>query len=159
MVGGIFACGLTHAAICPLDIVKCRKQVSFGATKNFAGQPQDVQVPGRWLEGHRCHRGCQRSCIGKFFNPNQSPPGSASPALQGAIVSEFNLTRCFRVGSQLWSATVCKASQSLVSTKCSRMSIRVRLAIRPPSIRPWVSSSHLLALRLLPTFCFAPGKL
>jgi len=26
MVGGIFACGLTHAAICPLDIVKCRKQ-------------------------------------------------------------------------------------------------------------------------------------
>ena len=29
MIGGIFACGLTHAAICPLDIVKCRKQVSF----------------------------------------------------------------------------------------------------------------------------------
>ena len=29
MVGGIFACGLTHAAICPLDIVKCRKQVTL----------------------------------------------------------------------------------------------------------------------------------
>ena len=29
MVGGIFACGLTHAAVCPLDIVKCRRQVSF----------------------------------------------------------------------------------------------------------------------------------
>ena len=28
MVGGIFACGLTHMAVCPLDIVKCRKQVS-----------------------------------------------------------------------------------------------------------------------------------
>ena len=28
MAGGIFACGLTHAAICPLDIVKCRKQVT-----------------------------------------------------------------------------------------------------------------------------------
>ena len=28
MVGGIFACGLTHAAVCPLDIVKCRMQVS-----------------------------------------------------------------------------------------------------------------------------------
>jgi len=27
MAGGIFACGLTHAFICPLDIVKCRKQV------------------------------------------------------------------------------------------------------------------------------------
>jgi len=26
MVGGIFACGITHAAVCPLDIVKCRRQ-------------------------------------------------------------------------------------------------------------------------------------
>lgn len=29
MVGGIFACGLTHMAVCPLDIVKCRMQVSY----------------------------------------------------------------------------------------------------------------------------------
>ena len=28
MVAGVLACGVTHAAICPLDIVKCRKQVS-----------------------------------------------------------------------------------------------------------------------------------
>jgi solute carrier family 25 phosphate transporter 3 len=28
MVGGIFACGLTHMAVCPLDIVKCRKQAN-----------------------------------------------------------------------------------------------------------------------------------
>ena len=27
MMGGVLACGVTHAAICPLDIVKCRKQV------------------------------------------------------------------------------------------------------------------------------------
>jgi len=27
MAGGAFACGLTHTAICPLDIVKCRMQV------------------------------------------------------------------------------------------------------------------------------------
>jgi hypothetical protein len=27
MVGGILSCGLTHAVMCPLDIVKCRKQV------------------------------------------------------------------------------------------------------------------------------------
>ena len=32
MVGGIFACGLTHAAVCPLDIVKCRRQVSSSET-------------------------------------------------------------------------------------------------------------------------------
>jgi len=28
MVGGILSCGITHALVCPLDIVKCRMQVS-----------------------------------------------------------------------------------------------------------------------------------
>lgn len=75
MVGGIFACGLTHAIICPLDIVKCRKQVStlppspelasecicparakIGGnflTRFFSlrvGQPRDVQVYPRRLQ-------------------------------------------------------------------------------------------------------------
>lgn len=27
MLGGILSCGITHTAVCPLDIVKCRKQV------------------------------------------------------------------------------------------------------------------------------------
>jgi len=31
MIGGILSCGLTHMIVCPLDIVKCRKQVR----KNF----------------------------------------------------------------------------------------------------------------------------
>ena len=35
MVGGIFACGITHAAVCPLDIVKCRRQVSNPVTFSF----------------------------------------------------------------------------------------------------------------------------
>lgn len=25
MFGGMMACGLTHTAICPLDVVKCRR--------------------------------------------------------------------------------------------------------------------------------------
>ena len=28
MLGGILSCGLTHTLVCPLDIVKCRMQVS-----------------------------------------------------------------------------------------------------------------------------------
>ena len=36
MVGGIFACGLTHAAVCPLDIVKCRRQVSLVSKRHDA---------------------------------------------------------------------------------------------------------------------------
>jgi solute carrier family 25 phosphate transporter 3 len=27
MVGGLLACGLTHTAIVPLDVMKCKKQV------------------------------------------------------------------------------------------------------------------------------------
>jgi solute carrier family 25 phosphate transporter 3 len=30
MMGGILACGVTHAAICPLDVVKCRRQANPG---------------------------------------------------------------------------------------------------------------------------------
>jgi len=26
MIGGILSCGITHTLICPLDIIKCRKQ-------------------------------------------------------------------------------------------------------------------------------------
>ena len=36
MIGGILSCGLTHMAVCPLDIVKCRKQVrSYPQTAPF----------------------------------------------------------------------------------------------------------------------------
>jgi hypothetical protein len=40
MVGGILSCGLTHAAMCPLDIVKCRKQVSSLAGLSFRSIPR-----------------------------------------------------------------------------------------------------------------------
>jgi solute carrier family 25 phosphate transporter 3 len=29
VMGGVLACGLTHAAITPLDVTKCNMQVSF----------------------------------------------------------------------------------------------------------------------------------
>ncbi len=28
MIGGVLSCGLTHAAVVPLDVVKCRMQVN-----------------------------------------------------------------------------------------------------------------------------------
>lgn len=35
MMGGILACGLTHTAITPLDLVKCRRQVRSGLYKTL----------------------------------------------------------------------------------------------------------------------------
>jgi len=28
MIGGVLSCGITHTVVCPLDIVKCRKQAN-----------------------------------------------------------------------------------------------------------------------------------
>lgn len=35
MMGGVLACGLTHTAVTPLDLVKCRKQVQPGIYKSL----------------------------------------------------------------------------------------------------------------------------
>jgi solute carrier family 25 phosphate transporter 3 len=35
MVGGLFGCGLTHTAVCPLDIVKCNMQANPGKYKSM----------------------------------------------------------------------------------------------------------------------------
>jgi hypothetical protein len=55
MMGGILSCGLTHAAMCPLDIVKCRKQVSLLGELSIIGQSQDVQEHWRWNKGDQSH--------------------------------------------------------------------------------------------------------
>lgn len=33
--GGILSCGITHTAVVPLDLVKCRIQVSFANSTNL----------------------------------------------------------------------------------------------------------------------------
>jgi len=35
MIGGIFSCGLTHTAVVPLDIIKCRRQVNADIYKSL----------------------------------------------------------------------------------------------------------------------------
>jgi hypothetical protein len=35
MMGGILSCGITHTIVCPLDIVKCRMQVSTHEKQTF----------------------------------------------------------------------------------------------------------------------------
>jgi solute carrier family 25 (mitochondrial phosphate transporter), member 3 len=35
MMGGILSCGITHTIVCPLDIVKCRMQVSLLSQNRF----------------------------------------------------------------------------------------------------------------------------
>jgi solute carrier family 25 (mitochondrial phosphate transporter), member 3 len=36
MIGGAMACGLTHAGITPVDLVKCRKQIYPSEYKSIA---------------------------------------------------------------------------------------------------------------------------
>ena len=34
-IGGALACGLTHTAVTPLDLIKCRRQVDANLYKSF----------------------------------------------------------------------------------------------------------------------------
>lgn len=46
-LGGIFACGPTHAAVTPLDLVKCRRQVDASLYKsNVAGWKSIIRTEG-----------------------------------------------------------------------------------------------------------------
>ena len=38
MLGGILSCGITHTLVCPLDIVKCRMQVSLSLKQPILDQ-------------------------------------------------------------------------------------------------------------------------
>ena len=46
--GGILACGLTHTAMVPLDLVKTRIQVSSGRVIVFATKKHCVQRMPQW---------------------------------------------------------------------------------------------------------------
>lgn len=41
--GGILSCGITHTAVVPLDLVKCRLQVCMETEHGVAGRTQQLQ--------------------------------------------------------------------------------------------------------------------
>jgi len=61
MMGGILSCGITHTIVCPLDIVKCRMQVSFLIKNRFnisfykLGFPRTLQGCWRWIQDNQSH--------------------------------------------------------------------------------------------------------
>jgi solute carrier family 25 phosphate transporter 3 len=46
MVGGVFACGLTHTAVTPLDLVKCRKQINPTIYKSLGSGLATIKAEG-----------------------------------------------------------------------------------------------------------------
>lgn len=38
MIAGVLSCGLTHTAVCPLDVIKCNMQVRTGPTAPMNGE-------------------------------------------------------------------------------------------------------------------------
>ena len=46
MAGGFFACGLTHTAIVPLDVMKCKKQVDAGYSTGILDGIRKVKANG-----------------------------------------------------------------------------------------------------------------
>ena len=46
MIGGVLACGLTHTAIVPLDVMKCKKQIDPTFSKGMADGIAKVRANG-----------------------------------------------------------------------------------------------------------------
>ena len=47
MVGGSLACGLTHTAIVPLDVMKCKKQIDAGFCSGMIDGAKKVVANGQ----------------------------------------------------------------------------------------------------------------
>jgi len=46
MIGGVLACGLTHTAVVPLDVMKCKKQVDSTYSKSMIDGVKRVAAEG-----------------------------------------------------------------------------------------------------------------
>jgi solute carrier family 25 phosphate transporter 3 len=46
MIGGMLGCGLTHTAIVPLDVVKCRKQIDPNFCKSLLDGLRKIKAEG-----------------------------------------------------------------------------------------------------------------
>jgi solute carrier family 25 phosphate transporter 3 len=51
MVGGVLACGLTHTAIVPLDVVKCKRQVESNFSKGLVDGLSKIKGAGQLTLG------------------------------------------------------------------------------------------------------------
>lgn len=51
--GGILSCGITHTAVVPLDLVKCRLQVGMETERCVAGRMQQLQQLQALLKSKR----------------------------------------------------------------------------------------------------------
>lgn len=51
MVGGLLACGLTHTAIVPLDVAKCKKQINSSFSTGMIDGINKVRAAGQTTLG------------------------------------------------------------------------------------------------------------
>lgn len=136
MVGGILSCGITHALVTPLDIVKCRMQVS-----NKLLHMTFTWGSFSWWNATICLT---------FFLCDYRLTQECTRVLE----MDSNRLKLRKVledllldGCQPSSDTLLKVSESSVSMKSSRMFTEQPLVRTSQSTEPLVSLSLLLALR------------
>ena len=49
--GGVLSCGLTHTSICPIDVVKCKKQTNPAFAKTVMGGLKILRANGDLMLG------------------------------------------------------------------------------------------------------------
>ena len=149
MIGGILSCGITHTVICPMDIVKCRKQVPISHSlllpiltiSIHVGQPDTVQEHWRWFQHNLQNRRPYWLQSRKFYSLWSS-----------------NLYP-HRAGFQLSLVILHRALESSDSMKSSKTSTRTCSGQVLPSTKLLVSCYLQPALKSLPTACSVHLKL
>ena len=146
MMGGILSCGITHTIVCPLDIVKCRMQVSI--LTNSISQWSKTEIPQTRQISNLSFNSCRLTqvCTPELVT---DLPRSRLPKDLRDSPSD---------GPQLLLVTPLKVSESSVSMKSSRMFTDPPLVITLPSTKLSDSPSPLPALRLSPMSSSAHGK-
>jgi hypothetical protein len=134
MLGGVLACGVTHAGITPLDVAKCNMQVSL-----YNSSP----TMNSMLTYHRSTPQNTRA---------SSPPSSSSQQSRAQPVSG-------RASVPLSSDTPSRECSSTVSTKSSRTTTPTLLVRRlPTSTSPSSGSPVQPRQRSLPISPSAPSR-
>ena len=151
MAGGILSCGITHALVCPLDIVKCRMQVStrneffsFNAVFFLIGYARYVQGCQWWFQDHLRFRGYQGILHRKYI-----------------LSCQFSSLLLYRVSSQPGLVTLSKDSVNSDSMRCSRTFTETPWDLTRKSRNIKLSDSLFPphALRSSPIVSSAHGKL
>ena len=135
MVGGIFACGLTHTLVCPLDIVKCNMQANSAKFKTMKSSYQALvsESGHRWIKlgwlptliGYSL-QGCAKFGFYEIFKD----------VYGGAVSNTFSPEAAVKFRTVIWATASASAELIADVFLCPFEAVKVRMQTSAPGTFP-----------------------